>query len=89
MSKIPVIFTAVILILFTGAALHAEDNKEKEMKITIEKTAVIGVLEKPAVIFPIRWKLPEGQPARTITPERSFKREILEFTDTETIRQEE
>lgn len=90
--KIPVVawktlILVLILFLFTGAVLHAED-KEEEKKITIEKTDVIGVLEKPAVIFPVRWKSPEGQPAKALTPERSFKKEIFELVDMDAIRQE-
>ncbi len=85
--KLIIISTVLILISFIGNILHAED-KEEEKKIMIEKTEVIGVLERPAVIFPVRWKYPKGQPAKTLTPERSFKEEIFELIDMETIRQE-
>lgn len=85
--KIIIILIMVILISFIGNILYAED-KEEEKKITIEKTEVLGVLERPAVIFPVRWKYPEGYAARTVILERSFKEEIFEFVDMETIRQE-
>lgn len=86
-AKAIIILVIVTLISLTGNALHAEE-KEEEKKITIEKTEVLGVLERPAVIFPVRWKLPEGQPAKSVKLMRSFKEEIFEFIDMKTIRQE-
>ncbi len=88
--RIDIIILTVLLVCLISLLCkisYAED-KEEEKKITIEKTEVIGVLERPAVIFPVRWKYPEGQPAKTLTPERSFKEEIFELIDLETIRQE-
>lgn len=67
---------------------YAEDKTEEEKKISVEKTQVFGVLEKPAVIFPVRWKYPEGVPLKTLPSDRSFKDEIFEFIDMEIINQE-
>lgn len=75
-----------LISLLCNKISYAEDKEDK--KITIEKTEVVGVLEKPAVIFPVRWKNPEGQTAKALIPERSFKEEIFELMDMETIRQE-
>jgi hypothetical protein len=86
-TRIILILIMVILISFIGNILHAED-KEEEKKVTIEKTEVLGVLERPAVIFPVRWKYPEGHAAKTMILERSFEEEIFEFVDMETIRRE-
>ncbi len=85
--KIIFILSVVILISFIGNILYAED-KEEEKKVTIEKTEVLGVLERPAVIFPVRWKYPEGNAGKTVIPGRSFKEEIFEFVDMETIKLE-
>lgn len=85
--RIIIILLMVILISFMGNILYAED-KEEEKKVTIEKTEVLGVLERPTVIFPVRWKYPEGHAAKTVILERSFREEIFEFVDIETIRQE-
>ena len=78
----------VLISLLCNGTSYAED-KEEEKKITIEKTEVLGVLERPAVIFPVRWKYPEGHAAKTVILERSFEEEIFEFIDMETIRQED
>lgn len=85
--RIILILIMVILISFIGNILYAED-KEEEKKITIEKTEVLGQLERPAVIFPVRWTYPEGRAAKTVILGRSFKEEIFEFVDMETIRRE-
>ena len=85
--RIVLILIMVILISFVGNILYAED-KEEEKKITIEKTEVLGQLERPAVIFPVRWTYPEGRAAKTVILRRSFKEEIFEFVDMETIRRE-
>ena len=85
--RIVLILIMVILISFIGNILYAED-KEEEKKITIEKTEVLGKLEQPAVIFPVRWTYPEGRAAKTVILGRSFKEEIFEFIDMETIKRE-
>ncbi len=85
---IHIIVMFIVLISFLCINTSYAEEKEADKKITIEKTEVLGVLEKPAVIFPVRWKNPEGKPAKTLTPERNFKDEIFEFIDMETIRQE-
>ena len=91
MKKIHIIILTALLIvlisLLCNGTSYAED-KEEEKKITIEKTEVLGVLERPAVIFPVRWKYPEEHAAKTMILKRSFKEEIFEFVDMETIRQE-
>jgi len=74
--------------LLSNETSYAEDKAEEEKKITVEKTEVFGVLERPAVIFPVRWKYPEWQPLKTLPSDRSFKKEIFEFIDMETINQE-
>jgi len=92
MKKIHIMMLTALLIvlisLLCNSTSYAED-KEEEKKITIEKTEVLGVLERPAVIFPVRWKYPEGHAAKTVILERSFEEEIFEFIDMETIRQED
>ena len=90
--RIQILILIILLVSLTSLLCnepsHAEDKAEEEKKISVEKTEVIGVLERPAVIFPVRWKYPEGQPLKTLTTERSFKEEIFEFIDMETINQE-
>lgn len=85
---IHIIAVFVVFLSLSGINTSYAEDKEEEKKITIEKTEVLGVLERPAVIFPVRWKLPEGQPAKSVTLMRSFKEEIFEFIDMKTIRQE-
>ena len=83
-----IILLVSLISLLCNKPSYAEDKAEEEKKIAIEKTDVFGVLERPSVIFPVRWKYPEGQPLKTLTTERSFKEEIFEFIDMETINQE-
>lgn len=78
---------AVLISLLCNTTSYAED-KEEGKKIELEKTEVLGVLERPAVIFPVRWKYPEGNAAKTVIIGRSFKEEIFEFIDMETIKRE-
>ena len=77
-----------LISLLCNETTYAEEKTEEDKKISVEKTQVFGVLERPAVIFPVRWKNPEGLPLKTIPSERSFKEEIFEFIDMETINQE-
>ena len=90
-EKIHIIILTLLLIilisLLCNNTSYAED-KEEEKKIMIEKTEVLGQLERPAVIFPVRWTYPEGRAAKTVILGRSFKEEIFEFVDMETIRRE-
>ena len=85
-----IILTATFIVLISllcNNTSYAED-KEEEKKITIEKTEVLGQLERPAVIFPVRWTYPEGRAAKTVILGRSFKEEIFELVDMETIKRE-
>ena len=83
--RIIVILVMLILTSFMGNILYAEVKGEGEKKIELEKTEIFGVLERPATIFPVRWKDPDGPEEKTYTLRRSFKREILEFVDMDSI----
>src|SRR3990172_6748878 len=86
-----IILTVLLIFLISllcNETSNAEEKTEDEKKISVEKTEVFGVLERPAVIFPVRWKYPEGLPLKTLPSDRSFKKEIFEFIDMETINQE-
>jgi len=85
---IHIIAVFVVFLSLSGINTSYAEDKEEEKKITIEKTEVLGVLERPAVVFPVRWKSPEGHQAKSVTLMRSFKEEIFEFIDMKTISQE-
>lgn len=87
-NLIQTIFLLVILICVLCINTSYAEDKEEEKKIIVEKTEILGVLERPAVIFPVRWKYPEGLMPGTLHSGRSFKKEILEFIDLETINEE-
>ena len=59
---------------------------EKDRKIELEKEEIIGVLERPNVIFPIRWKDPDGTNERGYKLQRSFKEEISDFVDMDSMK---
>lgn len=76
---------SIVLVLSLGNYISYAEEKDEVKKIESEKTEVLGVLEKPAVVFPVRWKYPEGRTAKTVILERSFDAEIYEFVDMEKI----
>ena len=80
-----ILLLAVAIIFLWGNTVYAEAKEEGERRIELEKTEIIGVLERPAAIFPVRWKDPEGPDEKTYTLKRSFKREIFEFVDMDSI----
>lgn len=82
------IFAALFLISFWSDMIYAETQKEEEKKIELEKIQILGVLERPSVIFPVRWKEPEAPGEKTYKLERSFKEEIFDFGDMDTIKKD-
>lgn len=65
--------------------IYAETQKEEEKKIELEKIQILGVLERPSVLFPVRWKDPEAPEEKMDKIERSFKEEIFDFGDVDSI----
>ncbi len=83
MKKWCAVLLGVLFISYWSDRVYAEFPKEKDSKIELEKEEIVGVLERPNVIFPIRWKdteAPEEQPRGL---QRSFKEEIFDFVDRE------
>ncbi|HKZ57875.1 MAG: hypothetical protein A2Y48_03160 [Nitrospirae bacterium RIFCSPLOW2_12_42_9] len=83
-TKLGLISTCIFFISLWSSIIYAEDNKD-ENKIEFEKMEIIGVLERPAAIFPIRWKNPERPEEMTYELKRSFKEEIFDFLDMDAI----
>ncbi len=79
------VFLGIFIISLWGDRIYAEMQKEKEKKIELEKEEILGILERPNVVFPIRWKDPEGPEESLYKLQRSFKEEIFDFVDMETI----
>lgn len=75
------IFAAIFLISFWSGMIYAETQKEEEKKIELEKIQILGILERPSVLFPVRWKEPEAPEEKADKIERSFKEEIFDFGD--------
>lgn len=77
------VFLAIFLISLWGDRVYAEPQKEKDSKIQLEKEEIIGVLERPNVLFPVRWKDTEAPAEKSYELQRSFKEEIFDFVDME------
>lgn len=73
----------ILLISFWSIGVYAESTKEKDSKIELEKEEIVGVLERPNVLFPIRWKDTEAPEEKPHGLQRSFKEEIFDFVDRE------
>lgn len=76
----------IFLLSLCSATLFAEAQKQKDSKIELEKEDILGVLERPNVLFPIRWKDTEAPAEKSYELQRSFKEEIFDFVDMERIK---
>ena len=79
----------IAIVLFVFSIIVTCGNiqaAEKDKKIELEKEEIIGVLERPNVIFPIRWKDPDGPNEREYKLQRSFKEEIFDFVDMDSMK---
>ena len=85
MKKWSVIFLWFFLLFLWSDTLFAEAQKQKDSKIELEKEDILGVLERPNVLFPIRWKDTEAPAEKSYELQRSFKEEIFDFVDRERI----
>ncbi len=86
MKKWSVIFLWFFLLFLWSDTLFAEAQKQKDSKIELEKEEILGVLERPNVLFPIRWKDTEAPTEKSYELQRSFKEEIFDFVDMERIK---
>jgi len=79
------VFLGIFLISLWGERVYAEPQKERDSKIQLEKEEILGVLERPNVLFPVRWKDTEAPQEKSYELQRSFKEEIFDFVDMEKI----
>lgn len=80
------VFWGIFIISLWSDRIYAEAQKEKDRRIELEKEEIVGILERPNVFFPIRWKETEVPEERPHELQRSFKEEIFDFVDIETIK---
>jgi hypothetical protein len=80
------VFWGIFIISLWGDRIYAEAQKEKDRRIELEKEEIVGILERPNVFFPIRWKETEAPEERPHKLQRSFKEEIFDFVDMERIK---
>lgn len=78
-----ILLLSVLLLSLWDNALYAEMEAQLEKKIELEKLQIFGVVERPNVVFPVRWKDPENPEERVYNFKRSFKEEIFDFVDVE------
>ncbi|MBI5406471.1 MAG: hypothetical protein HZA18_02090 [Nitrospirae bacterium] len=84
--KMTVVLGGILILSLWSDRIYAEAQKEKDKRIELEKEEIVGILERPNVLFPIRWKDTEVPEERSYGLQRSFKEEIFEFVDMETIK---
>jgi len=84
--KMTVVLFGILILSLWGDRIYAEAQKEKDRRIELEKEEIVGILERPNVFFPIRWKETEAPEERPHELQRSFKEEIFDFVDMETIK---
>lgn len=79
-----ILVSCIFLTLFLGGIPAYGTTKQinkKEETIKLEKEEIYGTLERPGVIFPVRWKSPEVIHERSYPLQRSFTEEIFEPLD--------
>jgi len=76
---------ATFLISFWSDMIYADTQSEGERKIELEKIQILGVLERPKVLFPVRWKDPDPPKKEEDKIERGFREEIFDLWDVDTM----
>lgn len=84
--KMIVVGCGILILSLWSDRIYAEAQKEKDKRIELEKEEIVGILERPNVLFPIRWKDTEVSEEGSYKLQRSFKEEIFDFVDMETIK---
>lgn len=84
--RVVIVLSGIVILSLLSGIVYAEEQKEEERKIELEKMQIFGVLERPNVIFPTRWKDPDAPEERIYKLKRSFKEEIMDFVDMDKIR---
>lgn len=84
-SKSKKLKIVVIIILFSflifqpaNPAFAAEEQEPEETKIEIEleKQAIVVKIERPSIVFPVRWKNPDFPEEREYLLKQDFRDEI-------------
>ncbi|MBI5199912.1 MAG: hypothetical protein HZA09_07865, partial [Nitrospirae bacterium] len=76
-----ILFWTIFMIPLWGDTVSAETQGREGKKIELEKVQILGILERPNVLFPIGWKDPEGPHEAVYKLKKSFKEEIFDFVD--------
>ena len=84
--KMTVVLCGILILSLWSDRIYAEAQKEKDRRIELEKEEIVGILERPNVLFPIRWKDTEVPEEKSYKLQRSFKEEIFDFVDMERIK---
>ena len=83
------ITVGVMIILFSFAffqlwtPVYAADEKEPEetkIEIELEKQAIVVKIERPSIVFPVRWKNPDFPEERDYLLKQDFRDEIRKIT---------
>ena len=80
-----VVFGICLLFGYNGA-LAAPPAKASDETIRLEKAKIIGAVERPGISFSLPWKDPELPPHLQQHWRRSFRSEILQWVDLESLR---
>lgn len=87
-SKIQKLTAFIILLggfvffLSTTSVFAADEQEPEETKIEIEleKQAIVVKIERPSIVFPVRWKNPDFPEEREYLLKQDFRDEIRKIT---------
>ncbi|MDD5435502.1 MAG: hypothetical protein PH343_08740 [Nitrospira sp.] len=64
------------------AAEGPQQEEEKKTEIELEKQAIVVKIERPSIVFPVRWKTPDIQEEREYILRQDFRDEIKKIIET-------
>ena len=80
-----IVLSGIIGFYFTGIPVFAADGpqqqEENKVEIEIEKQAIVVKIERPSIIFPVRWKNPDFPEEREHILKQDFRDEIKKIIE--------
>lgn len=70
-------------IITPAFAADEQQHGETKIEIELEKQAIVVKIERPSIVFPIRWKNPDFPEEREYLLKQDFRDEIRKLTGVE------
>jgi hypothetical protein len=89
-DKIQKLILVVLISGLLGCCLHAnalyaadetQQQEENKVEIEVEKQSIVVKVERPSLIFPVRWKDPDIPEEREYILKKDFSEEIKKIID--------